>query len=212
MKTCAYCGRENDDIIEHCGGCATPFTASKTPGTFADAVNWTPTSPAELASTSGLAALLICTGIFFATCRAMGDLVGMKQVIHTAGPARYVQVGSIVYPAITLTLFSLGMLSFTFFVCYKRCLKDSHAIFTAIATLGIIATLTLGPIFCPSLFSLLFVVPVVLIGMSTGGSIGYYIGAALQIFAGAWLLGWFKLRKAPKHLENQHPSAVSIPL
>jgi len=126
----------------------------------------------------------------------MRDILKMHHIGDTGVRANYDFV-MFFHPAITWTLFSLGALLFTFFACYNRCLKESHGIITVAITLGIIALLTLGPMFVPSLFSFLWFVPVVLLGMSTGLSAGYYIGAALQIFAGAWLLGWFRQRKLP---------------
>ena len=194
MKTCGYCGRENDDVATHCKECGTSFI-TETPGKFRDAANWTPKSPLGLTFTSGLAALLICTGIFFAIGRVMRDILRMHHIGNTGVSANY-DVDMFIHPAITWTLFSLGALLFTFFVCYNRCLKESHGIITTIITLGIVALLTFGPMFMPSLFSFMCLLPVILIGMSTGLSAGYYIGATLQILVGAWLLGWFKRAKS----------------
>jgi len=194
MKKCSYCGAEYPDDAVVCATDQTPLTTDA-PGKFADVVRWTPKSPLGLALTSGFAALLICTGIFYAIGRVMRDILRMHHV-GTSVPANYDNV-IFFHPAITWTLFSLGALLFTFFVCYNRCLKESHGIITAIITLGIIALLTLGPTFMPSLFSFLWFVPVVLFGMSTHLSAVYYIVAALQIFAGVWLLGWFRQRKLP---------------
>jgi hypothetical protein len=197
MKPCEYCGRENDVTATHCCECGTPFTI-EAPGKLADVVRWTPKSPLGLAFTSGLAVLLICTGIFFTVGRITRDILRMYHGGDMSVPASY-DVTSFIYPAVTWTLFSLGALIFTFFVCYNRCQKESHCIITTIITLGIVASLTFGPMFVPSLFSFLRLVPVVLIGMSTGLSAGYYIGAALQIFIGVWLLGWFRRRKLPNN-------------
>jgi hypothetical protein len=120
----------------------------------------------------------------------------MHHAVDTGVPASY-DVFAFPHPAITWSLFIVGALLFTFFACYNHCLKESHGIITAIITFSIIASLTLGPMFVPSLFSFLWCMPVVLLGMGTGISAGYYIGAALQVFAGAWLLGWFRQRKPP---------------
>ncbi len=196
MKTCRYCGRENDDTAVYCGGCWKSFT-TETPGKFSDVVRWTSKSPLGVAFTSGLAALFICTGIFFTIGRIMRDIVRMHH-IDNGVPANY-DICVFVHPAITWTLFSLGALIFTFFICYNRCQKKTHGIITAIITLGIIALLTVG------LSSLVYIpypecqvipllVPMIALGLTTGFSAGYYIGAALQIVVGAWLLGWFKPR------------------
>jgi hypothetical protein len=128
----------------------------------------------------------------------MRDIVRMHHGDDMSVPASY-DVTYFIYPAITWTLFSLGALMFTFFVCYNRCLKELHGIITAIITFGIIVLLAFGPNLEPSLSFFLWLVPVVLIGMSTGISAGYYIGAVLQIFVGVWLLGWFRRRKPPNN-------------
>jgi hypothetical protein len=195
MKPCGYCGRKNDDAAIHCCECGTPFT-TETPGKFSDIMNWTPQSPLALALTSGLASFLICTGIFFAVGRVMLDVWRAHLPIGVDMPANYHDFVRFVHPALTWTIFSLAALLFTFFVCYNRCQTELHGVITTMVTLCIIALLTLGPMLVPSLTSFMMVVPVVLIGMSVDASAGYYIIAALQIFIGAWLLGWFRRRKS----------------
>jgi hypothetical protein len=89
---------------------------------------------------------------------------------------------------------SLGILIFAFFICFNRCQKKSHGIITAIITLGIIGLLTFMPMFVPKLISIIWLVPMFDMERLLG-TVGWYIGALLQIFAGAWLLGWLRLRK-----------------
>jgi hypothetical protein len=191
MKKCLYCGAEYPDDAVVCTVDQTPFTA-ESPATFADAVSWTPRSPLALALTSGLAAFLICTGIFFAVGRVMLDIWKMHHLVYAGMPANYHDIGIFIHPALTWTMFSFGTLLFTFFVCYNRCLTELHGIITTIVTLCVIALPTLGPMLMPSLSSFMMVVPVVLIGVSINVSAGYYIVAALQIVVGAWLLNWFR--------------------
>jgi hypothetical protein len=196
MKKCSYCGAENPDDAVVCAIDQTPFTA-ESPATFADAASWTPHSPLALALTSGLAAFLICTGVFFAVGRIMLDIWRVHHPVDLGMPANYHDIGTFIHPAITWTMFSLGMLLFTFFVCYNRCQTELHGIITTITTLCIIALPTLGPMLAPSMASFMMIAPVVLIGMSINVSAGYYIVAALQIVVGAWLLGWFRRKKPP---------------
>jgi hypothetical protein len=197
MKKCSYCGAEYPDDAAMCSIDHTPFT-TEAPSKFIDLVRWTPKSPWGLALTSGLASFLICTGIFFATGRAERDIMHMHHVFASNDPDGY-SVFVYYHLAITWTLFCLGALSFTFFVCYSRCLKESHIIIATIVTIVIIASSTVGARFSPSLFPIMLSVPVVVLGMNTGLSAFFYIGAALQIFAGAWLLGWFRQRKPPNN-------------
>jgi hypothetical protein len=200
MKPCGYCGRENDDTTMYCMECGTPFT-TEVPGKFADLWHWTPQSPLGLAFTSGLAALLISTGVFYGGSKVMGDW-RMHHAGDTVTPVMYDLTASsptgIPLHFITwysyVSLISLGALIFTFFVCYNRCQKKSHGIITAILAFGIIGLLTFMPMFVPRLISFFWLVPVLNVVVLLG-SVGFYIGAALQIFAGAWLLGWFRRQK-----------------
>jgi hypothetical protein len=144
-----------------------------------------------------LAAFLICTGIFFAVGRVMLDIWEMHHPVDAGMLANYHDIGTFIHPAITWTMFSLGTVLFTFFICYNRCQTELHGIITTIVTFCIIALLTLGPMLVPCLSSFMIIVPVVLIGMSINVSAGYYIVAALQIVVGAWLLNWFRRKNPP---------------
>jgi hypothetical protein len=73
MKKCSYCGAEYPDDAIVCAVDQTTFT-TKSPATFADAASWTPHSPLALALTSGLAAFLICTGIYCAVGKVLLQL------------------------------------------------------------------------------------------------------------------------------------------
>lgn len=128
----------------------------------------------------------------------MGDFVKMYHPVDAGMPANYHEIGLFIHLAITLTVFSLGTLTFTFFVCYNRCQTELQGIITTVVTLCIIALLTLVPVLMQSMSFFMMVVPVVMIGMSVGLSAGYYVVGALQIFVGAWLLGWFGKRKSAK--------------
>jgi hypothetical protein len=199
MRKCSYCGAEYPDDTVACTVDQTPLV-SQPSGKIHDAVR----SPVGLAITSGLASLLICTAIYFTIGRIMRDIIRMHGV-DTGVPASY-DVTDFIHPAITWSLFGIGALCFTFFVCYHRCLKESHGVITAIISFAIIVSLTFGPMFAASLFDFTRLVPAVLIGMSTGSSAGYYIGAALQVVVGVWLLDWFR-RTPPNTALEPTPTA-----
>jgi|GEM_PF-3357390 len=194
MKPCGYCGRQNDDAALHCIECGTSFTGEHG-RKFADVWHWTPKSPLGFAFASGLGTILICTGIFFSL---EGNLLAISRTPsfgETGVPTEIVSFSlTFSHPAITLTVFSLGVLTFTFFTCYNRCRKESHGILTAIIAVAVIALLTIAPSLTSSLFSLVWFVPMVLIGVGAGSSIGYYAIAVLQVLVGIWLLGWLKRR------------------
>jgi hypothetical protein len=185
MRKCSYCGAEYPDDAVVCAVDQTPLVIEPR-GKIDDAAR----SPFGLAITGGLASLLICTAIYFTIGRIMRDIVRMRGG-DLGVPASY-DVTDFIHPAITWSLFGIGALCFTFFVCYHRCLKESHGVITAIVSFAIIVSLTFGPMFAASLFNFTRLVPAVLIGMSTGSSAGYYIGAVLQVAVGVWLLAWFR--------------------
>jgi hypothetical protein len=213
MKKCSYCGAEYPNDAVMCAIDQTPF-ASEAPTKFADIVRWTPKSPLELALTSGLAAFLICTSIYFAVGRVTLDIWRIHHVSDTVVPGKlglYVSPPPSTWHTIPrhsyVSLFSLGALIFTFIVCYNRCQKKSHGVITAIITFGIICLLTFMPFFVPRLASFLWLVPTVIFTIITNSSVFFYIGAALQIFAGAWLLGWFRQQKPPNNVLEPTPNA-----
>jgi hypothetical protein len=199
MRKCSYCGAEYTDDAVACAVDQTPLV-SEPSGKIHNAAR----SSFGLAVTSGLASLLICTAIYFTIGRIMRDIVSMRGV-DSGVPASY-DVTDFIHPAITWSLFGIGALCFTFFVCYHRCLKESHGVVTAIVSFVIIASLTFGPMFVPSLFDFDWLIPAVVIGMSTGSSAGYYIGAALQVVVGVWLLAWFR-RTPPNTALEPTPTA-----
>ena len=193
-KPCGYCGRQNDDAALHCIECGTSFTGEHG-RKFADVWRWTPKSPLGFAFASGLGATLICTAIFFSLGGNLLAVSGTPSFGGTGVPTEIISFSlRFSHPAITLTLFSVGVLTFTFFACYNRCQKESQGVLTAIITVAAIALLTIAPSLTSSLFSLAWFVPMVLIGVGAGSFIDYYAIAVLQILVGIWLLGWLKRR------------------
>jgi hypothetical protein len=184
MKPCDYCGRENDDAATHCRECATSFD-KETPGTSVD-FRRTLQSPVGLAVTSGLAALLISTGVYCAVGRYSLHLYHIHHPDSIFTPPNG-HDAIIMYKSVERILM-LGFAVFTFAVCFMRCQKRWKAFVVAVITLGILAL----PRFLPGSLS---VVPAFVIGISMNSSTGFYIGSALQIGIGAWLLGWFSRRK-----------------
>lgn len=215
MKKCSYCGAEYPDGLKACPIDQTPFDDDREENSAAalsDVLNWTPKSALGLAITSGLAALLICTGIFYGGSKILTDYSGLWKhaAASTAASARtgFYVVHTESHPAHSMirlsyvSLFSLGALIFTFFVCLNRCRKTSHGIVTAIIAFGIIGILTFLPLVVPiSISFFLWVVPLLMLLVITKVSASIYIGAAIQIIVGVWLLGCFGKRKAPDALE-----------
>ena len=198
MKLCGYCGRENEDAAVNCVECGTSLVPESS-GASGDVVHWFPHSPIALALKIGFASVLICTGIFYAVGRVTLD---MFRMFHTGGgvPAYYNLM--FVHTVVTWTVFSIGALLFTFFVCHDRLPKELHVIVTVIATLGVIVLLTVGPGFASDLVYISLLLPAFLLGAVAGFPGGYYIGASLQILFGAWLLGWFEKRRPVENTDK----------
>lgn len=193
MKKCSYCGAEYPDDALVCPIDRTPFDP-ESPPKISDAAR----SPLCLALTSGLASLLICTAVYFATGRIMRDIITARGLDRGTAPGTWGEL-SFIYPGITWSLFLIGALCFTFYVCYHRSLKESHGVVTAIVSFGIIASLVFGPMLAPGLSYLYLVFPTVLVGLGTRSSAGFYIGAVLQVIVGAWLLGRFRRGTPPNN-------------
>ena len=166
MKSCGYCGRQNDDATAHCMECGTSFTI-EAPGKLADVWRWTPQSSVGRAFASGLASLLICTGVFYGASRVIGDWKIHHHFGGTVMPVTYDLTPSsptgIPFHSFTWhsyeSLVSLAALIFTFIVCHNRCQKVSYGIITAIIAFSVFGLLTVMPMFMPKLISFFWLVP-----------------------------------------------------
>ncbi len=219
MKKCSYCGAEYPDDAAMCAIDQTPF-AAEARGKSTDVLSWMPRSCLGLALASGLASVLICTAIYHGGNKIIADSSGLSELydretnvpvklgIHVVSLPTDLSPDTMTWHGYT-SFFCLGALVFTSFVCLKRCQKKSHGVITTIITLGFIGLLTFVPGFAPSLVSFSVVNPMLLVGavifLTTESSAGLYIGAALQVAVGVWLLGWFRQRKPP----NKSPPATA---
>ena len=196
MKKCPYCGAEYPDDATVCAIDQTPFEeetprSSENPRQFLQ-------SPLGLAITTGLAILLINTGIYFAVGRV--NLEIFKALHPDNGVPRSIREIIILSKPIRWLLM-VGFVAFTFTTCWMRCRKKPQAIVVAIITLAVTALL----LYSGTLF--VFAVPAFLIGLTTNSSAGYFIGSAMQLAAGAWLLGWFGRPKAQHEIPPDQTTA-----
>lgn len=181
--------------MSHCIECGTTLARETVVAvrSFAEVVRWSPTSPFGLAVASCLGAFLISTAIYFTVGRLTLDVYGMfrREDIDSLTHTSVFMFLPFVSP-----LLGIAALSFIWWASYRRSHVRLHAFSAALATSVVTALLLFGPRFMPELFSLARFLPVILIGIGTGASVGYYFGAALQVVVGAWLLGWFSRRKS----------------
>jgi hypothetical protein len=183
MKKCPYCGAEYPDEATVCAIDQTPFEeeAPQTSESFRRFLQ----SSAGLAITTGLAILLINTAVYCAIGRAY--LTIRNHPDYVIPPPAHEIIG---LSSFLRWVLMIAFVIFTFTICHIRCGKQWLGTLVAVIALGMTALLLFSPII---LF--LLVLPAFFIGFATDSSSGYYIGSALQIIVGAWLLGWLGRRK-----------------
>jgi hypothetical protein len=182
MKVCGYCGRQNEEPVLQCSECGTAFTTDAS-WTLADVAEWRPKSASGLALATGLGALLIATGVYLAAGRACLDIGGPPS----AAPPRFYSY-IIRMPPVLDAFLSIGATVLIFVVCNVRCRTKWQGIATALVALSLAAFLKCVPGTSWS------VMPAVFLLAITHSSVGFYIGATLQLAIGAWLLGWLRGR------------------
>jgi len=97
--------------------------------------------------------------------------VGAQEIILLSAPLRW--------------LLMTGFVIFTFSMGWMYCQKRWHAMFVTAISIMVWFLFFRGTF-------LMFVLPAFLIGLTTNLSAGYYLGSALQIFIGVWLLRCLK--------------------
>jgi hypothetical protein len=131
-----------------------------------------------LALATGIGALLITTGVYLGAGRVWLDIG------RPPGSAPRFYSYLIRMPPVVGAMLSIGAVGFIFLVCKARCLKLWQGVVTALVTLAFAAYLKLAP------GVLWLLLPAVFLGVAMNGSLGFYIGGALQLALGAWLIGW----------------------
>jgi len=205
MKTCSYCGQENEDTRATCHECGTairltePPPASPVVTTDTD-ISASPLPPATSAASSFLTtirqALFTCAGIIFVSTavlmisqRFFFDLQESAHGGPIGKPGIYA-VGMLFAPFVILWL--LVNLVFSQRICDNRI--ASRKLATLLSLLSFILTLLF--VWQRDLRSFL---PAIILRRSFGLPPGYP-GALLQFLFGAFLLGWLQiwLRKLRK--------------
>lgn len=184
MKRCEYCGKENEDLSASCFECGTPF-----PSTASGAVR-EPDQESTLLITSGLGALLIVTALFFVVGRILGQL-GVFGNLPAAQQGAMYSFFTSTKPAPFIVLAAIPLV----FTLYRRRLSESRrGNAAAVVTCFLLIALALLPWITPAAVDL-WCFPAVVLWQQGGSSAGCYIGAALQLAAGACLLLMFYPRK-----------------
>lgn len=181
MKLCGCCGHESEEEVTHCAGCGTAFVAAVPPGSNSPLRHGLD-SPLGGALSSVLGSVLIPTGIGFAAMRLFFDV----QELANGGPMDKPGVFAVGMMGALFILppLALGTVIFAFTVCLSRCQRRAQGLASALVAISVVLVL----VACRE-FWVLF--PAVLLGKATHSSVGWYLGSAIQLGIGAWLLGWF---------------------
>jgi hypothetical protein len=173
---CVYCGRENGDEEASCRECGTDLQPPPQDPSGLPRYR----SPVRVAFASGIGAALVCTAAICLAGRLFFDIAEMANGGPIGRPGIY-GVGMTFVPF--LLPLALGSSVFTFGACIARCPFRWLGVLTAIiALVGAVAVLTSR--------ELRLALPAVLLGKATRSSLGWYLGATIQLGLGAWLLGW----------------------
>ncbi len=216
MKTCSYCGRENDETLAACPECGTALNviAPKSASPFFRALtnlSATPLPPDRSASLPISSALrrsiFTCAGLIFvstavliAAQRFFFDLQESSHGGPIGKPGIYA-VGMLFTPFVILWLLAITV--FYQRICDHRLASRNLA--TLLALISFILTLLflwqrdLRP-FLPAVF----------LRRSLGLPPGYP-GALLQFMLGAFLLGWFQIWVRKIRKITQTTSVTSAP-
>jgi hypothetical protein len=145
-------------------------------------------SAATVALKTGSAAVLICSGIIFLAARMFFDVYELIEGQPLEKPGSYA-VG-MMFAGLVLPFLALAALAFTFSVSMSRCSTSALGLATA---LGALLVMTL-PFVCSfavrELRFLILLYPAPLLARGIGSSVGWYLGSVIQLYVGAWLLGW----------------------
>jgi hypothetical protein len=184
-KTCAYCGKQNDEAVLLCQECGTPFTVA--PPIASSAPVLVSRSGYEVAT--GLGVLLIALALFFAVGRVFGGVLPARVPYQRY--ATYSFFASF-KPAPFIAFLGIYPI---FALCRAR-FQKAHALRTAAVIILLVSVLSLLPrIVLATMF--LWCLPAVLFEMLSHSSAGSYVGAALQSGLGAFVLIRFRLRSSP---------------
>jgi hypothetical protein len=176
MKECPYCGAEYPDDATECLIDKTPFEEEAPLPTLKPALN----PAAVLVAKCALGIFLINTGIYCAVGRT--HLIIFDKIHPDPAFPAYAHQIIMMYTPVKWLL-NLCFLLFTFLVCRKKCRESKQTFVVTVIVIGL-------TILVQKTFAVL-AVPAFFLGLITNSSAGYLIGSAIQIVAGAWLLGWF---------------------
>jgi hypothetical protein len=185
MKHCSYCGRDNDDASANCAGCGEALTvdAPDPPLGFVQALY----TPRGIAITTALGILLITGALFLAvgTAAVQSDLLPGKPAEGYGSP--YAIITTSMIPA---RLIVVAAIFPVFFLCRAR-FRRQHASMLALGILLAALILAVLPKVLPAAV-ILWCIPGVVLGQSSGSAGVLYVGTLLQIGVGAWLLFRFR--------------------
>ena len=144
---------------------------------------------------SGIAAVFICTGVYFLIGNAMFNLL---KANHPDTLPEQLAGSSMIMMMVPRSLGGLLGVGAIIFACTVGCrgsARRGRGVIFAVVAVGSIALLQFAP------GPWILAVPAFLLGVLTESSLGSYVGAILQLLVGIWLLGFFGQRRY--HNETQ---------
>ncbi len=169
-----------------CSGCGTAFdveavTASRGPLAAAQ-------TPLGIAVVTGLGVGLICGALFMAAGFAALQL----KLLPGRPPPGEEKIYTFFYSLRPAPFIALAAILPTVALCRARCQQRPGPGATASVTLSVLMCAALLPSLVPAA-SFFWCVPASLLGMGSGAA-GCYLGATIQVAAGAWVLVWLRPR------------------
>lgn len=182
MKSCSYYGRLNHDTQSHCLECGTSFSSSE-PALVRSEHRPCPRLVGGVAATIGF--------VFVAsTALVLGSRIAWDQAVaEHGGPIGKPGIYGVGIAALFYSIFGLILV---LPVLVAGCAARFGAMGLGISLGGL---LVLASLFFVR--GLRFLLPAYLIGDITRCSPAYYIGAAIQLGAGIWLLTSAQLKPSP---------------
>jgi hypothetical protein len=192
MKTCGYCGAQNDYNASQCGECGNPFPADSPSWHSVSAL----TSPLASEIATGAGVFLIIMALFFAVGRVLMEEKTLLAKLPNHYGSSYTFVTSL-RPAPFIALAVI----YPVFLLFRARFGKSRATRATILIALLACILSLLPRVVP-IAACIWCLPASLVGSGSNSSLGYYFGVLVQMAFGALLLVRFRPQRSVAELNQ----------